>query len=78
MARFYFSIVECEESVLDSEGEEFPGTAEAIAEAFVIASELGQDEDHHGCIVVVKNEDGSEIIRLLVTANGPSLLQRLN
>lgn len=78
MARFFFSIVECDEGVLDSEGEEFPGMAEAIAEAFVIASELGQDEEHHGCIVVVKDEDGAEIVRLLVTADGPSPPVRLN
>jgi hypothetical protein len=66
MARFYFNVGDGKTVVLkDDTGDSHADIDEAMAQAAVIARELGEDEHQwRGHSVVVVDEDGMEIGRV--------------
>jgi uncharacterized protein DUF6894 len=64
-SRFYFHI-DNKSRYPDETGSFFSTPDDARAHAFVIARELGQDEDWHGSFVLVTDDRGQEITRVRV------------
>jgi hypothetical protein len=65
MPRYFFHIANGK-TFKDDVGELFLGIAEAMAHAADIAKALGEDAGWRGCSVVVEDENGIEIGRVLV------------
>ena len=66
MPRYFFNIANSR-TFKDDLGELFFGIAEAMAHAADIAKALGEDAGWRGCSVVVEDEHGTEIGRVLHT-----------
>ena len=65
MPRYFFHIANGK-AFKDDLGELFLGITEAMAHAADIAKALGEDAGWRGCSVVVEDENGIEIGRVLV------------
>jgi hypothetical protein len=65
MPRYFFHIANSK-TFKDDLGEQFLGVAEAMAHATDIAKALGEDAGWRDCSVVVEDENGTEIGRVLV------------
>ena len=65
MPRYFFHIANGK-TFKDDLGELFLGIAEAMAHAADIAKALGEDTSCRDCSVVVEDENGTEIGRVLV------------
>jgi hypothetical protein len=65
MPRYFFHIANGK-TVKDDLGELFLGIAEAMAHAADIANVLGEDAGWRGSSVIVEDEHGTEIGRVLV------------
>jgi hypothetical protein len=65
MPRYFFHIANGK-AFKDDLGELFVSTVEAMAHASDIAKALGEDAGWGGCSVVVEDENGTEIGRVLV------------
>ena len=65
MRRFFFNITNGK-TFKDDLGELFVSTVEAMAHAADIAKALGDDTGWRGCTVVVEDENGTEVGRVLV------------
>jgi hypothetical protein len=65
MPRYFFHIANGK-TFKDDLGEQFLGVAEAMAHATDIAKALGEDAGWRDCSVVVEDENGTEIGRVLV------------
>jgi hypothetical protein len=65
MPRYFFHIANGK-TFKDDLGELFVSTVEAMAHAADIANALGEEAGLRGCSVVVEDENGTEIGRVLV------------
>jgi len=65
MPRYFFHIANGK-AFKDDLGELFLGITEAMAHAADIAKALGEDAGWRGCSVIVEDEHGTEIGRVLV------------
>jgi hypothetical protein len=73
MPRYFFHIANSK-TFKDDLGEQFLGVAEAMAHATDIAKALGEDAGWRDCSVVVEDENGTEVGRVLVNVVGYQLL----
>lgn len=67
--RYFFNVTGCGEAVVDDEGEIHSCPTRAIETAVTVATELAQDPEHIGCYVIVADQGGAEIARVLVSVD---------
>jgi hypothetical protein len=66
MPRFFFHVTNGIVPIVDDEGSDCASLEDARILATRIASDLTTEQDYHGCAVVVVDERGNEVMRVVI------------